>query len=267
MKPIKENINKGHRQRMFDKAVKGTEHFADHELLEMFLFCTNPQKNTNPDAHALLKRFKNFKGVMGASHEELQTVDGIGPKAATYIKLLQEMYKRASTQEFFVQKLNTAGFIESFCKKLFAFETVEKLYAICLDSSYNLLSAVELSSSNNISNASINSDEALKKIIVAKAKEVVLMHNHLQSGVIPTQDDIDTTKVLMQKMLGVGIVLRDHIIVNNNEVFSFSAQGWIKLWADAMLSPAQSAFIYSSSQKIASGGVKLSADDYGLKII
>ena len=49
------NIHSEHRKRMRDKLQKyGSDVFAPHELLEMLLYFSIPQKNTNPTAHALL---------------------------------------------------------------------------------------------------------------------------------------------------------------------------------------------------------------------
>ena len=57
------NLHQGHRERMRERiAQQGFESLADHEALEVLLYLTNPRKNTNVMAHALLKRFGSFPG-------------------------------------------------------------------------------------------------------------------------------------------------------------------------------------------------------------
>ena len=74
------NLHQGHRERMRERiAQQGFESLADHEALEVLLYLTNPRKNTNVMAHALLKRFGSFSRVLDAEEEELCKVEGVGP--------------------------------------------------------------------------------------------------------------------------------------------------------------------------------------------
>lgn len=260
------NLHAGHRIRMFEKLKAGRKSLKDHELIEMLLFFTNAQKDTNKIAHELLRQFGGFKGVLAASEEELQTVSGVGERSAGFFTLLHEVYVRAGREEFARQKLDMRSKLEAYTKSLFEFETSERFFAVALDSKFNLICPIDATEDSSAAYAKINVDNVMKKLVSVKAKEVVLCHNHLQNGTAPTQDDVDTTKVLMQKMLGVGIVLRDHFIVNQRQVFSFAAQGWIRLWADNMLSPSQYKAVYASEASVASGGIE-AAEILGLKII
>jgi DNA repair protein RadC len=232
----------------------------------MILYLTNAQKNTNPIAHRLIRQFGNFKGVLGASISELMSCEGVGERTAQFIKLFQEFFIRSNAQSYKSAKLNSQKKVKDYLIDLFSFETAELPYAICLDANNNLISPIELAHSNTKSSAIIDNDSAVRKVILSGAKKIVLAHNHLQDGAIPTQSDIDATKVLMQKLLAAGIIVHDHIIVHKQETLSFAEQGWIKLWADNMLSPAQAQCLYSSHAQISSGGSNL-AEHFGLKII
>ena len=88
-----ENLHKGHRKRMKDKA-DGCSALYDHEILELLLFTAQPRVNTNPAAHALLDRFGTLKGVFSASTEELKTVKGIGDSSANLIRVVGEISRR-----------------------------------------------------------------------------------------------------------------------------------------------------------------------------
>ena len=93
-----ENLHKGHRKRMKDKA-DGCSALYDHEILELLLFTAQPRVNTNPAAHALLDRFGTLKGVFSASTEELKTVKGIGDSSANLIRVVGEISRRMGSTE------------------------------------------------------------------------------------------------------------------------------------------------------------------------
>ena len=61
------NIHAGHRQRMKERFLRGGERaFDDCQLLELLLFYSIPQRDTNPVAHDLLREFNSLAGVMDA---------------------------------------------------------------------------------------------------------------------------------------------------------------------------------------------------------
>jgi DNA repair protein RadC len=259
----KDNIHAKHRQRMFDKAFGDVKQFADHELLEMFLYLANAQKDTNKIAHNLLRQFGNFKGVLSATIEQLTAVDGVGQITALYIRVFGEMFYRTNMQTVPVAKLNTSEKLEEYLKAFFSYEQVESLYAICLNKHFSVVANIKLSELHSTANdATVNVDVALAKMVSAGAKIVVLAHNHLVDDVTPTQEDVHTTKIFLQKMTSIGIVLHDHIIVNADKIFSFAKQGWIDIWQNHI---GSSKIAFDNKTKVASGGFML-ADFFGLRL-
>lgn len=83
-----DNPHMGHRQRMLDKFRRfGLEIFSDHEVLEMLLYFAVRQGDTNPTAHRLMQRFGSLHAVLEATEDELQTVEGVGPRSAELLHL------------------------------------------------------------------------------------------------------------------------------------------------------------------------------------
>lgn len=84
------NNHAGHRGRLKKKFIDGgLENFYEHQILELILFYSIPQGDTNPTAHRLISRFGSLMGVLNADHEELMTVKGVGNATATWLKALQ----------------------------------------------------------------------------------------------------------------------------------------------------------------------------------
>ena len=80
------NPHKGHRQRVKARVInEGIDSFEDHQILELLLFYCIPMKDTNELAHRLIQHFGDFCKVMEAEPEELEQVEGIGPKSARLI--------------------------------------------------------------------------------------------------------------------------------------------------------------------------------------
>ncbi|NLK36490.1 MAG: hypothetical protein GX299_00180, partial [Epulopiscium sp.] len=69
---MKENIHKGHRQRVRERYLQeGGDSFADHELLELILFSCIPMKDTNELAHLLLKEFGSLSLLIEAKPQDI----------------------------------------------------------------------------------------------------------------------------------------------------------------------------------------------------
>ena len=82
----------GHRKRLREKFIKsGLAGFHDYEIIELLLTLGSPRKDCKLQAKEAIERFKTLRGVLEATPEELQQIDGIGPHSAFGIKLVQEV--------------------------------------------------------------------------------------------------------------------------------------------------------------------------------
>ena len=78
------SVHAGHRDRKKQQFLRhGLDAFADHEALELLLFYSIPQQDTNPLAHRLIDRFGSLSAVLAAPPEELMQVKGV--KASTAV--------------------------------------------------------------------------------------------------------------------------------------------------------------------------------------
>ena len=61
-----------HRNRMKERfLLEGLDHFEEHNILELLLFYSIPQKDTNETAHLLIDKFGSLRAVFDAPYEEL----------------------------------------------------------------------------------------------------------------------------------------------------------------------------------------------------
>jgi len=76
-----------------------------------------------------------------------------------------------------------------------------------------------------IDRSHVHPREVFADPIIDRASAVVIAHNHPVGALIPSEDDIDTTKRLREAGEIMGITVLDHIIFNRTEYFSFIENG------------------------------------------
>ena len=81
--------HKNHRERLRKRFLEtGFKGFAPHEVLELILFYSIPQQDTNETAHRLINHFGSFSAVLDAEPTELMRVSGIKEISVALIKLI-----------------------------------------------------------------------------------------------------------------------------------------------------------------------------------
>ena len=69
--------------------------------------------------------------------------------------------------------------------------------------------------------------EIVKRVLLSNANQFIIAHNHPSGSVKPSSADIEATNALKDACRLLNIKLLDHIIVSDNDHFSFKACGYI----------------------------------------
>lgn len=223
-----EGEHAGHRQRMKDRFLaNGLEGFAAHEILELMLFYVIPRRNVNPLAHRLLDHFGSFDAVLDAPVEELCKVEGIGMNAATFLHLFSQVASELERSRAGDKiTLSNRGEAQRYCQRLLGGLRREHFYIICLNAQKQVLGDVAISS------GTIDEVQAYPRVVVEaalryNAHSVILCHNHPGGSCIPSEQDVEVTRVLGELFSQLSIVLIDHIIVADTKVLSMVNCGLI----------------------------------------
>ena len=220
------SIHEGHRERMRKQLkTSGMDSLSDVQVLEILLYYAAPRGDTNPAAHALLKRFGTLDGVFSAPETELRKIDGVGEVAAQLLLLVPQVARRClmsrSTQ---IQVLDTTSKCGQYLLPFFHGEREEVVYLLCLDAKCKALDCV-LIHRGGVNVASIAARKVVKAALDSNATSVVLAHNHPSGLALPSQEDKQTTMVLKAALDAVGVVLADHIIVADDDFVSMRDDG------------------------------------------
>ena len=224
----KRHSEEGHRDRLRDKFLRtGLEGFHDYEVIELLLTFATPRRDCKQAAKSALQRFKTLPGVMEASSEELQEVNGIGPKNLIGIKLVKAVADRylASRLERKTVLGNSRQLFE------YLFHTLrdkqrEHFNVIYLDAKNRVL-ATETLFKGTLTASSVYPREVVRAALKHKAAAVIFAHNHPSGDPAPSREDVAVTRQLLFACRTVGITVHEHLVVGHNRYFSFADDGHI----------------------------------------
>jgi len=209
-----ENLHKDHRQRMRERFLsEGLDTFAPHNILELLLFYSIPQRDTNEIAHALLREFKTIPGVFDAAFEQLVRIDGVKDNTATLLKLIPALSRIYSVQkDADATNLNTLDKLGKFLCKQFVGITVETVLMLSLDNKRDLIDCAVLHR-GSVNSAQVSVRKIAEIAIARNASAVALAHNHPSGLPIPSSEDVATTMRIKRALALLEIDLLEHVIV------------------------------------------------------
>ena len=224
-------IHDGHRERMRQRYDQmGADGFHDHEMLEMLLSCALPRVDTNPIAHQLLQVYGSLNSICNAPRESLQKIPGIGPNAATLLRLIPGLCRMYYSEHETHVVLNTPEKCANYLIPQFIGRVVETVFLLCTDSKHRLLSCTLLST-GSLTSASVDPRTVVEIALRFNAAHVVLAHNHPNGVALPSDDDLATTNHLYKALSSVSIHFLDHIIVADNDYVSMADSGYFFMCA------------------------------------
>ena len=100
----------------------------------------------------------------------------------------------------------------------------ERFILLCLNVKNKLVN-YSIISQGSLSSSIVHPREVLKPAILSNAASVIFVHNHPSGDSDPSMDDIEITGRLKKAFDICGISVLDHIIIGNNEYYSFKNKG------------------------------------------
>lgn len=224
------NIHTGHRQRMKERYVyNGLESFADHEVLELLLFYCIPMRDTNALAHRMLKEFGTLHTLFDTNPQEIARRCKTSLSTAVLISMIPALYKRYSATKWAKRTdLSTSKKAGEYAISLFAGETNECFFMICMDSQSRLLHTV-LVSRGTVDETQIYPRQIVELALQYNAASVILVHNHPGTSLTPSKQDIAATRKIIETLGPIDINVIDHIIVAGVCYYSFSEKRLLNL--------------------------------------
>ncbi|HWR22166.1 MAG TPA: DNA repair protein RadC [Feifaniaceae bacterium] len=223
-------MHEGHRERLRERySNTGIGAFTEHELLELLLTYAIPRRNTNELAHRLIDRFGSLAAVLSAEVAELTNIEGIGERAAVFLRLLGDsaaFHAEAANRQKQRMRILSPADAANYALDLMRNERYESVYAVSLDNSMRLLHAERLTT-GSLSEAPLYPRRVVESALMHRAAAILLLHNHPSGDPTPSSSDAEATKAVQKALNSIDIRLYDHLVVGEGGVYSFSRGGMI----------------------------------------
>jgi len=212
----------GHRNRIKDKYSKsGINGWHDYEVLELALSYAIPRKDTKSIAKDLLSKFKTMNGVLDADRKDLEVITSISEHTALFLKLLKDvailyMEKGIHNRDL----LSSPQIVYNYLRTALKGAVDEEFKMLFLDSR-NQLITIETLKTGTINKSAVYPRKVVERALYNHAVSVIIAHNHPSGALHPSQNDSEITKTIKNALKTVEITLLDHIIIGNNDYFSF----------------------------------------------
>jgi DNA repair protein RadC len=225
----------GHRERLRQRArTAGLTHLPDYELLELFLFRSQPQGDVKPIAKALLTRFGSLAAVLAASVEDLMTVRsedtrgrtrGVGMETALDLAALHEVAQRVAREPAVNRPvISSWTALLAYVRVALQHEPREQFRVLYLDRK-NQLILDEIQNRGTVDHAPVYPREVVRRGLEVSAAAMILVHNHPSGDPTPSRADIDMTKQIVLAARSLNLEVHDHLIVGREGVASFRQLG------------------------------------------
>ena len=215
----------GHRKRLKERLARNSGELADYEILELLLGYALPRRDTKMLAKAMLDRFGSLRGIFYASPEELGGVPEMSPSVIVILNVWREFWGRV--QEGLVlerQVFSHPRTVADFAIARLGHERTEQFWVALVDNKNRLVHWQRVSR-GTVDQTPVYPREILRLVLHHQASGLILVHNHPGGDPKPSVQDQELTKRMQRAAQEMDIRVLDHIVVTDNDYFSFQAQG------------------------------------------
>ena len=191
----------------------GKENLTNSELLSIILKTGLKGENVENISLKLLNKY-NIEELKNISLEELISIKGIGKVKGIELLSCIELGKRIYLKEN--KKLTKLSNV----KYLFIDKNQEYFYCLYFNNKQELINK-KLLFIGTINQSITHPREVFKEAYKLSASTIICIHNHPSNDTTPSKADIEFTKNLVKIGRIQGIPVIDHIIIGNNNYYSF----------------------------------------------
>lgn len=203
----------------------GAEVLSDVELLAIFLNTGTKEKSVLALARELLGRYTSLAALLHATNEELQMINGIGNAKAVTLQAILELCRRYLWEQACEKPVtNTSVALKKYLQIRLKEKQRETFVCLLLNPQLRVIHYEELFH-GTLTQVPVYPREIVKLALHHNAHAVVLGHNHPSGAAKPSAADLAITQHVKQALSTMEILLIDHIIIAQSEVYAFSEHG------------------------------------------
>ncbi len=201
----------------------GIESISNEELLAIILKTGVKNKSVKELAREVLDKINSINNLEMISINTFNDIYGLGKVKTIELMAAIELGKRIFLKQ--EKKSNYNNPSDIYIENIYLFKNKKQEYFYCLylDNKNNLIER-KLLFMGTINRSIVHPREIFKEAYLTSASKIICMHNHPSGDVNPSMEDIRLTKSLIEIGKLQGIIITDHIIIGDNEYYSFQKE-------------------------------------------
>ena len=211
--------NERPREKLFEK---GAGVLSDAELLAVLFGHGTREQDVVSFSRGLLLQFGGLRGLLNQDYSAFCRVKGLGQAKSAMIFAVREIGLRQLREKMIGQNFDRSPqAVTDYLTASLRDQKREIFKVIFLDKALRILGERDLFF-GTIDEAAVHPREIVKAALEFHASSLVLVHNHPSGKVEPSREDYEITQKIKAACQTVSIRILDHIIVGENQYFSFS---------------------------------------------
>ncbi len=206
--------------------TKGSEALSDAELIAILIGSGNADESAVTLSQRMLASCSGDLNSLGKwGLENFCTFKGMGPAKSLTVMAALELGRRRKLQERKERtRITSSVDIYELFHPLMADLPTEEFWVLLLNRSNRVIDKVRISS-GGIDQTTADVRTILREALLARATQIVLIHNHPSGNIQPSQED----KRITERIKGAGRLMNisviDHVIVTDGAYYSFNDEG------------------------------------------
>lgn len=200
----------------------GVESLSNEELLAIILKTGTKGVSSKDLGIELLSSIGNIKKLNDINFQYLKKFKGIGSIKACNLLASIELGKRINKEIDSINniKLNNSSLVYKYYKDKIGSKKQEYFYCVYLDTHKKIIED-RLLFIGTVNYSLVHPREIFKEAYLLGASAIICVHNHPGNNPLPSKEDYNITKKIMEVGKILDIKLVDHVIVCKNNYYSF----------------------------------------------
>lgn len=211
------------REKLLDK---GKHILTEAELMAIIIGSGTRKITAVELSRQILNKVGNNLAELGKLNvKDLKKFNGIGEaKAVGIVAALELGRRRRLSDSLHKEKISSSNNVAEIFYPLLADSPREEFWILLLNRANKVLRPFEISK-GGISGTVADTRLIFKTALDHLASSIILCHNHPSGNIKPSEADIQLTKKIREAGALLEIPVLDHIIIGENQYFSFADEG------------------------------------------
>ena len=212
-----------------EKLLKYGEHaLSNAELLAILIRTGTPGRSAVDIGRELLHKFKSLRSMSGIDVSEFKKILGLKDAKIAQIKAAIELGRRMISEEkALTGSVKSSSDVSDFLMPLMRDLKKEYFKLLLLDKQNAVTNVIDIDQ-GTVDKANPYIRDILQFAIQYHAPAMIVAHNHPSGSVEPSEQDKILTRNLVIASSAMEVRVFDHIIIGDDQYFSFADAGLIE---------------------------------------